>query len=102
MTIAQQIFWIIIGAAVLGGYATYLIMIAVGYSRHRYNHSKEWLKERYDKQSSRARWIQKWASDQMSTVPLKLRKEDRMVLVSYKDLLSVWDLSDKIWMDLSE
>lgn len=56
--------------------------------------------ERKLKQERRARRIGKLALDAMATVPSRCKTQDRMVLVSYKDLLEIWDLADKVWYDL--
>ena len=75
-------------------------MKAIGYSRYACGHSEGWIQDRFTRQEKRTLWIKNWASATMNTVPMRLKTEDRQVLVFYKDLLTVWDLSDKIWHDL--
>jgi hypothetical protein len=102
LTLSQQIFLLILGAGVTGAFGMFCLMKAMGYARWAAGHSLSWRKEVYERQDRRVKWIRKWASDTMATVPMNLRSENRQVLVTYKDLLSVWDLSDKIWFDLTE
>lgn len=92
-----------IAAAIGGGGITFFVMKLMGYARWaQYNHSEGWYQERFARQANRTLWIKNWASMRMASVPPKLRNDERQVLVTYKDLLNVWDLSDKIWMDLGD
>lgn len=97
--IGLQIFSLIIGSGVVGAWGMYQWLVIGGYveTKRIAKQRKIWEKERYEKQRARCRFIHKWASDQMDTVPNdKLRTMDRKILVSYEDLLKIWDISDKI------
>lgn len=100
MNISQQIVLLILGSGVTGAYGMWCLMKAIGYSRYACGHSEGWIQDRFARQAKRTLWIKNWASATMNTVPMRLKTEDRQVLVFYKDLLTVWDLSDKIWHDL--
>lgn len=100
MNLSQQIVLLILGAGVTGAYGMWCLMKAIGYSRYASGHSEGWIQDRFARQTKRTLWIKNWASATMNTVPMKLKTEDRQVLVFYKDLLTVWDLSDEIWYDL--
>lgn len=102
MNLEWQIAGLILLSGITGAFGMWCLMKAMGFSRYASGHSEEWLQERYLRQSKRTLWIKNWASERMATVPKKLKTEDRQVLVTYKDLLNVWDLSDKIWMDLGD
>lgn len=102
MTLSQQIVLLILGAGVTGAFGMWCLMRAMGFSRYASRHSEEWLQDRYARQSKRTLWIKNWASVSMTTVPQKLRTDDRQILITYKDLFTIWDLSDKIWMDLGD
>lgn len=61
-----------------------------------------WEQERREVQSHRIKAIEKIANDHLAKAKLggpgfHVKKE---VLISYEDLLKIWDLSDRIWMDL--
>jgi hypothetical protein len=61
-----------------------------------------WEHERRETQSRRIKAIEKIANDHLAKARLggpafQVKKE---VLISYEDLLKIWDLSDRIWMDL--
>lgn len=102
-TIAQQIFMLILGSAVTGAFGMWCLMRrALNYARWAKYHSNAWRKEQREKQEKHVLWIKHWSNDMMNSVPLKLRTEDRQVLVKYKDLLNVWDKCDHIWFDLSD
>ena len=102
LSLAQQIVLLILGAGVTGAFGMWCLMKAIGYSRYASGHSEQWIQDRYARQSKRTLWIKNWASKHMATVPIKLKTDNRQVLISYKDLLTIWDLSDKIWMDLGD
>ena len=102
LSLAQQIILLILGAGVTGAFGMWCLMKAIDYSRYASGHSEEWLQDRYVRQEKRTLWIKNWASERMETVSMGLKTEDRQVLISYKDLLTIWDLSDKIWMDLGD
>jgi hypothetical protein len=102
MNLSVQIIFLILGAGVTGAFGMWCLMKSMGYSRYASGHSEEWIQDRYARQANRTLWIKNWASERMATVPMKLKTEDRQVLVSYKDLTTIWDLSDKIWMDLGD
>lgn len=58
--------------------------------------------KRREMQSRRIKAIEEIANEHLAKARLggpgfKVKKE---VLISYEDLLRIWDLSDKIWMDL--
>ena len=80
----------------------FFLMKMLGYARQGKGHSLAWREGVYLRQDRRVKWILKWATDTMATVPMNLKTENRQILVSYKDVLSIWDLSDKIWFDLTE
>lgn len=99
MTLAWQIVGLIFLSGIIGAWGMRSWLIVQGYVETKYiaRRRKQWENERYEQQKRRTRWIHKWASDQMDTVPSdKLRTMDRKILVSYEDLLKVWDISDKI------
>ena len=100
MTLAWQIAGLILLSGIIGAWGMFYLMRAMGYSRYACGHSEEWIQDRFARQANRTLWIKNWASECMASVPMKLKTEDRKVLVTYKDLLIIWDLSDKIWMDL--
>lgn len=101
MTIEWQIFALILLAGATGALAMWFLMRAMGYARWDKYLSDERRKERYKTQERRVLWIKEWASNTMDTVPMNLRKEERQVLIKYKDLLNIWDKCDRIWFDLT-
>jgi hypothetical protein len=78
-------------------------MKAMGYARWaEYSHSESWYAIRYVEQSRRTLWIKNWADRMMKTVPENCRQGDRQVLVTYEDLINVWDKADRIWFNLGD
>lgn len=99
MTFLQvQIVSLILCSGVVGAWGMYQWLRAAGHIETKWvaKHRKQWEEERYQAQKKRLSWIHKWASERMSSVPQKCQTMDRQILVTYKDLLNVWDLTDKI------
>lgn len=99
MFLGVQIFSLIVGAGIVGAWGMYHWLVAGGYveTKQIAKQRKIWEKERYDQQKNRCRFIYKWAMEKMNSVPTeKLRTMDRKILVTYEELLKIWDISDKI------
>ena len=100
--IGFQIFTLIIASGFIGAWGMYQWCLVVGWieSKQRAKQRVVWDQEHRAKQARRANWIKKWSSKELDKVPFKLQHVERQVLVSYGDLLKVWDISDHLLEDL--
>lgn len=96
MILAQQITLLILGAGVTGAFGMWCVLRFLGYARWARYPSHEWEEQNYQAQKKRLRRIQSICNKHMDGLPPPLRTMDRKILVSYEDLLKIWDISDKI------
>lgn len=100
MTLPMQIVLLVIGAGITGAFGMFCAMKALGYARWSTGHSEGWEEELYQKQKKRVLSIKSWANGKMNSVPEKCQRLDYHILVTYEELLQVWDKCDRIVDDL--
>lgn len=100
MDLQVQIVLLVIGAGITGAFGMFCAMKALGYARWASGHSEGWEEELYQKQKKRVLSIKSWANDKMHLVPKPCQRLDYHILVTYEELLQVWDRCDRIVDDL--
>ena len=75
---------------------TFFFMKACGYARWAKYPSTKWEEENYKTQKKRLKSIQAICNKHMDSVPQNLQTLDRQILVSYEDLLKIWDKCNHI------
>lgn len=100
LSLSQEIVALIILAGVVGAFGMWCAMKAMGYARWATGHSVGWQEEHDTKQRNRALRIKQWTNDKMNSIPERCRLVDYHVLVSYEELLKIWDTADHLLEDL--
>lgn len=100
MNLYQQIVLLILGSGVTGAFVMWCLMKVMGYARWATGHSDGWEEELYQKQKKRILSIKTWTSLKMDIPPKNCQRLDYRILVTYEELLQVWDRCDRIMNDL--
>lgn len=100
MNLYQQIVLLILGSGVTGAFVMWCLMKVMGYARWATGHSDGWEEELYQKQKKRILSIKSWANNKMHSIPEPCQRLDYHILVTYEELLQVWDKCDRIMDNL--
>lgn len=100
LSIAQQIVLLILGAGITGAFGMWCWMRYLGYTRWATGHSDDWEEELYQRQKKRVLSIKTWASMKMDIPPKNCQRLNYHILVTYEELLQIWDKCDRIVDDL--
>lgn len=100
MNLAQQIVLLVLGAGLTGAFGMWCVMRFLGYARWTTNHSDGWDEELYQKQKKRILSIKAWASQKMDVPPPNCQRLDYHILVTYGEMIQIWDKCDRIVDDL--
>jgi hypothetical protein len=99
----ENFIYIYLASAFGGAFFFYFMMKLMGYAApdaRRAKQLEEWDRERYAKQCRRLGNIQKICNRHMDSLPQNLQTLDRQILVSYEDLLKIWDACNYVKDDL--
>lgn len=88
---SEEFIYFCIAMVGASSFATFFFMKTCGYARWAKYPSTDWAEQNYKTQKKRLRFIQAICNKHMDSVPQKLQTMDRQILVSYEDLLKIWD-----------
>ncbi len=96
--LAWSIVALILGAGITGAWGMQQWLYFTGRLEKKYIKIRREIWENEDrlKQKDRARTIQKLAYERMNSIPPKLQRMEREILVKYETLLKIWDIASHI------
>lgn len=96
--LAWSIVALILGAGITGAWGMQQWLYFTGRLEKKYIKIRREIREHEDrlKQKDCARTIQKLAYERMNSIPPKLQRMEREILVKYETLLKIWDIASQI------